>query len=425
MNTLRISTAIVTALAISPVAMGTDECDEWKPFGDGLSYLVFALGVYDGDLIALGSFNTMDDVARWNGESWEQLGEGLMTGSAIYDTDLITFEGDLIATGSVGLQDGSHFGFVRWDGNAWQAFGNQACSHNPVAVAVAGGELYLGLRADTECEHHIDGFDNPIGGVLRWTGEYWTQVGDSSELGRISAMAEYDGDLVTADFTSDGTLSGSVRRWNGESWELLGEVGGHPVRTLTAYNGDLIAGGEFESIDGLPLQRIARYDGEQWLAMTLGMDHTIRDLHVHNGELYAGGRFEIVAENPADRLVRWNGLTWVEFEGGASGQIRSITSHQGNLVIGGSFTEVGDGITANSVAQFDACPPLITGACCTSGGCVNVTIETCDAIGGAYLGNDVTCAEADCATCPGDLNLDGMVDVRDLFDLLSAWGPCP
>ncbi|TVQ52655.1 MAG: hypothetical protein EA377_09750 [Phycisphaerales bacterium] len=424
---MRTSTAILATLAIIPSAWAMAECDVWEPFGDGFNSSIPAVHTYDGDLIALTNFSShpdIDGVARWNGEFWEQLGEGLFVLGPSDSLDMITFEGDLIAIGPIALQDESHYRFVRWDGDSWQAIGNQACAGSVNAVAVAGGELYLGLGNNADCEHHIDGFDNPIRGVIRWNGEYWSEVGDTSEFAYVSAMVEYDGDLVAADYNVS-TQIGSIRRWNGESWEHLSTFEGGGVTALAVYNGSLIAGGAFELMDGLPLQRIARYDGEQWLAMTLGMDDTVRELHVHDGELYAGGRFETVAENPADRLVRWNGLTWVEFEGGADGRVRSMASYQGNLVIAGNFSDVGDGVNVNRIAQFVTCPDQITGACCTSGGCVHLTLEACDAIGGAYLGDDVTCAEADCATCPGDLNLDGVVDVLDLLELLNAWGSCP
>ena len=424
MNTLRISTAIVSAIAISPAAMGTNECDKWKTFGEGLDSIVVAVHVHQGELIAIGGFNAFDAVARWNGESWEQLGEGLNTSGT--RATMVTFEGDLVAVGPLALQDSSHVGMVLWDGNTWQAIGEQACSGAVQTVGVVGGELYLGLSNNTECEHHVDGFENPIGGLLHWNGEYWSQVGET-ELGAVRAIVEYEGDLVISD-TINPSIPGFIRRWTGDSWEILGESLGGPVDALVVHEGDLIVGGDFQSIDGLPLQRIARYDGQQWLAMTLGMDNFVRDLHVHDGELYAGGRFETVAENPANRLVRWNNLTWVEFEGGVgtgNNQIYAMTSYQGNLVVAGSFTEVGDGITMNRIAQFDACPEPATGACCTGSGCLPLTAEMCASIGGAYLGDDVACAEGACATCPGDLNLDGVVDVLDLLELLDAWGTCP
>ncbi len=429
MNKLRISTAIATFLVFSPSAWATGmaECGEWKPFGEGFNNSIPALHVFDGDLIALTQFSQhsdIDGVARWNGEYWEQLGEGLIVHSSIDTLNMLTFEGELIAIGPIHLQDESHFGFVRWDGDSWQAIGNQSCGGAVTSVAVAGGELYLGLGNDTDCEHHIDGFDNPLRGVLRWNGAYWSQVGDTSEFALVGAMVEYDGDLVITDWNGSAQI-GSIRRWNGESWEQLGTLEGGGVSALAVYNGDLISGGGFESIDGLPLQRIARYDGEQWLAITLGMDDAVHDLHVRDGELYAGGRFENVAENPVDRLVRWNGLTWVEFEGGADGIVRSMSSYQGSLVIAGSFSNVGDGVNVNGVAQFVICPEPITGACCTSSRCIDLTFEACDAIGGAYLGDDVTCAEVDCATCPGDLSVDGVVNVLDLLELLNAWGSCP
>ena len=49
----------------------------------------------------------------------------------------------------------------------------------------------------------------------------------------------------------------------------------------------------------------------------------------------------------------------------------------------------------------------------------------CTAAGGTYAGDDVVCADANCATTtPGDVDGDGDVDVNDLSSLRSTLALC-
>ena len=66
-----------------------------------------------------------------------------------------------------------------------------------------------------------------------------------------------------------------------------------------------------------------------------------------------------------------------------------------------------------------------TGACCLGVLCLVGTEADCLAATGVYLGNDSTCDGDPCAPppCPGDFNLDSVVDLADLLDFLGAWNP--
>ncbi len=95
----------------------------------------------------------------------------------------------------------------------------------------------------------------------------------------------------------------------------------------------------------------------------------------------------------------------------------SVCDNVPNQVDGGYIDAGG-----NTIAE--ECPP--TGACCTNGGCVAALEEDCLAFYGTWHGVGTTCYEQNCPEpCQGDVNTDGTVDVLDLLDVISAWGPCP
>ena len=67
-----------------------------------------------------------------------------------------------------------------------------------------------------------------------------------------------------------------------------------------------------------------------------------------------------------------------------------------------------------------------TGVCCAPSGCMLMTENLsglCEGLGGVYLPNG-SCDDCP-ATCPGDINGDGIVNGADLSLLLGAWGICP
>jgi len=73
----------------------------WYPLGSGMNNTVYALTVYNGELIAGGEFSTAGGVtcnriARWNGSTWQPLGTG-MTAPVLA---LTVYDGELIAGGT-------------------------------------------------------------------------------------------------------------------------------------------------------------------------------------------------------------------------------------------------------------------------------------------------------------------------------------
>ena len=81
----------------------------------------------------------------------------------------------------------------------------------------------------------------------------------------------------------------------------------------------------------------------------------------------------------------------------------------------------GDGVGDNEDNYFEN---YAHGACCTSSGCFDGTDEQCTAAGGTWLGEGGLCDDCP-ATCAGDTDGNGVVNIEDLLIVIGDWGVCP
>ncbi len=111
----------------------------WRPLGGGMGSIasdcappwVYALTVWNGDLIVGGSFRTAGGqpiarVARWDGTSWHAMGSGWTTtwGGSVWEL-AVTADGELIAAGWL-QEPGVNFNkwqIASWNGTDWEQIG--------------------------------------------------------------------------------------------------------------------------------------------------------------------------------------------------------------------------------------------------------------------------------------------------------------
>jgi hypothetical protein len=298
----------------------------WQPFGGGTNEFgdVFALTVFNGDLIAAGGFTTIGgqsiaNIARWNGSMWQPLGAGISAPVRA----LTVYNGELIAAGNFHTAGGASVNNIaRWNGSAWQPLGS-------------------GL-----------GFD----------------FGSDT----VYATAVYNGELIACgDFTVAGGASASrVARWNGSTWQPLGAGVGFGVGTATAYslavyNNELIVGGAFNLAGGAPANSIARWDGSAWLPLGSGLTlfgsyGTTYALAVRGTDLLAAGRFSAAGGNTAQDFARWNGSAWdapanISYSGIGPEAVYALSLFRDDLIIAGNLSQIlfgGGGINAAWIARW-------------------------------------------------------------------------
>ena len=93
------------------------------------------------------------------------------------------------------------------------------------------------------------------------------------------------------------------------------QTSGSGLYALDEFDGKLIIGGQFYSIDGSPIRSIVSWDGSTVQAMpgafdTSGPDH-VRAMRHFQGELIVAGQ-----SAGFGHIARWDGNAWMSMEGG-------------------------------------------------------------------------------------------------------------
>jgi hypothetical protein len=280
----------------------------WLEVGTGLLGTVHALIVHDGDLVAGGEFTEAggepaDYVARWDGESWEELGGGMNLYGFV--RDFAVYDGDLVAVGDFGTAGGVAASRVAaWDGESWRALGNGVAGRVHAAVAY-GGDLVVGG------EFTFAG-GVPANHIARWDGVAWTALGDGLN-DEVYALEVHGGDLIAGGrFTEAGGQSANrVARWNGSGWEPMGAGTDDGVHSLRSTSAGLFVGGTFAHAGGETVNGIARWEGGAWTGLGSGVSDgdpwtSVDALHAHDGRLYLGGNFKSAGGKLSDNIARWN-----------------------------------------------------------------------------------------------------------------------
>lgn len=187
--------------------------------------------------------------------------------------------------------------------------------------------------------------------IAKWDGHRWHSLGTRSEgLTRIVALCiDSSGNLIAGGVFDSigGVVSYNIAKWNGKNWQPLNDYPNNEskrrIRVLACdANGNIYAGGEFDTIGGIRAVNIARWDGKKWDSLGAGLsgpkpndcfiDEIDFDLH---GNVYVSGSFIDAGDIKSQNIAKWDGTSWGSLGEGLPVTIKSIAcDFSGNVFAG-------------------------------------------------------------------------------------------
>ena len=306
----------------------------WSPLSTGLSgggTLGNCFTIYNNKLIVGGAFETAGGniskgVASWDGSNWSPMNTGLEA-LAPYNykvRSLAVFNNTLFAGGSFNSAGGTPLkNLAKWNGSSWLPI--TLNMHAPVGTSY----IYDGI-------YSLFVFNNAL---------YVAGIFDS--IGGIAAnnIAKYDGINWTA--LGNG-ITNTIPTFNGPFCN---------IRSMCAYNNELIVGGFFNQAGAIAASNIAKWNGTTWSTLGVGIPNStyptiksnVTSLCVYNSQLYVG--------NTTSGISKWNGTNWLAVGGGipfynGGDQVSSMCVYNNKLILAGYFNKPGN-LDINNVAAWD------------------------------------------------------------------------
>ncbi|MEW6159676.1 MAG: choice-of-anchor D domain-containing protein, partial [Verrucomicrobiota bacterium] len=269
---------------------------KWLPV-EGLNGGVLALATSAGNLYAGGWFTTAGgipakSVAKWDGIRWSPLDSGLdgTVMALVASGDHVFAGGQFSNAGGIPAKS-----VAKWDGSRWSALG-EGVDGSVSALVLAGSTLYIGGRFTTAAGIAANH-------VAKWQDNNWFPLGEGVKhtiwptLVGVNALAISGGELyVGGRFdTAGSTSASSIAKWDGNQWRALSSGVNGEVMALTVSGNNLYVGGNFNDIGN----RIVKWDQKSWSRLGSGVSDQVQALAVSGNKLYLGGKFLTAGLKPS------------------------------------------------------------------------------------------------------------------------------
>lgn len=372
-NQLVAGGTFTTADGVRANRLATWNGSSWSPtilvgpttIQNGTNGDVYSICIHDNKLAVAGLFNTAGAKAAsrsffWDGTTVTPIG----TGQSGTGRTVASWNGSFYVGGSF-LKTGTlaTLFMARWDGAAWNTLGT-GFDERIDAFGVYGSDLYASGRFT-----HAGSSITPT--IAKWNGATWSPVGTgfANPSGAISdalAFVEYQGELVAGGIfrSVDGVAADSIARWNGAVWKPLGSglVDGSGsigvANAMCIFEDRLIVAGGFVSAGGVPANSIVSWDGTTWRALGAGQPSFIRALAIYQGQLIAGGsQYGLYGSFDGATLARWDGTSWstlgAPLNPGSPGGVYALDVYEGELFAGGKFARAGAVPVTPGIARWN------------------------------------------------------------------------
>ncbi|MFO1076790.1 MAG: hypothetical protein U1E73_03590 [Planctomycetota bacterium] len=396
----------------TPVALMAHDGTQWRGLGFDNDDFVNALGVYNGELIAGGSFTlttvsgNANSIARLNGGTWQRLGSGIMGSGGVLA--LKEFGSELYAGGTFGSMGGSQTGpIARWNGTQWAALTSAQQPTPPsgsVTTLEVMGSLYVGGGSFT----FGVGSTGAGQGIGRWDGAAWTSaafVTNSSGTPIITSLSAINGAshatsflFAAGAFTAVGGASAtnvvrapySANSWSSMSGSSLSGLSGIKLLARTPFQGTPEVFATGSPTTGVPRARL--WTGTSWIQ--LGNLGPATASVAGTAPQYYGGYVAGIADPAASprstSMFRYLG-DWAPLWGaGFLSPVRCLAFDGADAIAGGAFWTV-DNTIVNGIARRVGATWTAMGSG-VAGGSATVRAVASAGNGVVFAGGDFTTA---------------------------------
>jgi hypothetical protein len=290
-------------------------------------------------------------VSLSNAQTWVNVGVGTSAGIIAIDT----LGNKLYVGGTFDSAGGKVINTIAsWDGASWAAVGSATSFKKGAfinAFTVFNGNLYAAGGFDS-----VDG--KPVNNIAMWNGSQWSSLGTGIK-GTVSALTVYNGSLCAGGLFSsaDGVAANNIALWNGAKWSAINSgvkttsPNNFGVEALIVYNGNLYVGGGIDTAGSIPVNNIAEWNGTKWDSLDAGISQggqagiQVKSFAIFNGNLYAGGSFQSVGHVTAYNVAYWDGNAWGcpgTATGNTTTEINSLVVYGNKLYEGGTDIKWGN-----------------------------------------------------------------------------------
>lgn len=201
----------------------------WSPLAQGVDGPVDAIAtngsrVFVGGLFSTASGVPAENLAEWSGSSWSEVGGGVRhsTSSLVYITSLEYWAGNLYVGGFFNEVGNSVFveNLAKWDGASWENLGA------PLGSGWCGFPvecIYTGFESGLIVAGKLDSIaGTPVNAIGLWNGVTWVDLGGEFDPGAAVFGVTSIGSRLYAVGNLGVAFPGGAAMWNGVNWEPMG-----------------------------------------------------------------------------------------------------------------------------------------------------------------------------------------------------------
>ncbi len=291
---------------------------QWDSVGPGLDVSIptQCMVIYKNKLLVGGMavVNKIGHVVSWDEIQWASIG---ISSSSPLIYSIVVYKNELYVGGQFTEMGGKTVNNIaRWNGSTWNDVGGGVTFNAPTIVgsmAVYNGELYVGGcfgKAGTTL----------VNNLAKWDGTKWDSIPGAGNINLGGCVGNMLVDTVKNIFYMVGgfnyvnsTYTDGIAQYNGVNWSAVGNAP-VPAGTMCMYHGDLYtSGGGTSTYGGKTLRYICRWDGTTWHSVGTGMYGQAKSMAVYNDELYVGGNIlEFDGDTNLKYLAKWSMPVGVE-----------------------------------------------------------------------------------------------------------------